>query len=131
MRTAIMLVGLVSGLWPWSVGADEVKLLSPEEAIKQVDRKVTVEMEVKAVKNRVEKRGEIYLDSETDFRDAKNLGVVVTRIGLVRFKKEGIDDPAVHFKGKTIRVKGTVILKEDRPRIEIDDPNQIQIVKKP
>ena len=37
---------------------------------------------------------------------------------------------AVHFKDKTIRVKGKVIIKEKRPRIEVDDPKQIQIVEK-
>jgi hypothetical protein len=41
-----------------------------------------------------------------------------------------VDDPAVHFKDKTIRVTGTVIIKEERPRIEVDDPKQIQIVEK-
>jgi len=41
-----------------------------------------------------------------------------------------VDDPAVHFKDKTIRVTGTVIIKEERPRIEVDDSKQIQIVEK-
>jgi hypothetical protein len=100
------------------------------EAIKKVNEKVTVEMVVKASKNRLEKRGEIYLDSEQDFRDEKNLAIVITKVGAPRFKDAGIDDPAAHFKGKTIQVQGTLIIKDNRPRIEVDDPKQIQIVEK-
>jgi DNA/RNA endonuclease YhcR with UshA esterase domain len=109
---------------------DESKPLSPAEAIKKVNEKVMVEMVVKASKNRLEKRGEIYLDSEQDFRDERNLAIVITKAGAPRFKEAGVDDPAVHFKGKTIQVQGTLIIKDNRPRIEVDDPKQIQIVEK-
>jgi DNA/RNA endonuclease YhcR with UshA esterase domain len=112
------------------ISADETKPLAPAEAIKKVNEKVTVEMVVKASKNRLEKRGEIYLDSEQDFRDEKNLAIVITKTAAPRFKEAGIADPAAHFKGKTIRVQGTVILKDDRPRIEVDEPKQIRIVEK-
>jgi DNA/RNA endonuclease YhcR with UshA esterase domain len=112
------------------LAAEDPRPLTPAEAIKRVNEKVTVQMEVKAAKNRLEKRGEIYLDSEEDFRDKKNLGVVVTRAGAAGFKKAGIDDPAEHFKGRTIRVTGTVILKDERPRIEVDDPRQVRAVEK-
>ena len=124
--SALMLCGFLV------VGADDEdnQPLTPVEAIKKVNEKVVVEMQVKATKNRLEKRGEIYLDSEEDFRDKKNLGIVVTKAGAAKFKEAGVDDPAVHFKDKTIRVTGTVIIKEERPRIEVDDPKQIQIVEK-
>jgi hypothetical protein len=110
--------------------AEDVKPISAAEATKKVNEKVVVEMLVQASKNRLEKRGEIYLDSEKDFHDEKNLGVVVTKAGAAKFKEAGIDDPAAHFKDKTIRVRGTVIIKERRPRIEVDDPKQIEIVNK-
>jgi hypothetical protein len=110
-------------------GAEKEKPLSPVDAIKKVNEKVTVEMTVKASKNRLEKRGEIYLDSEDDFHDPKNLGIVITKTGATAFAKAGVEEPAGHFKGKTIRVTGTVIIKERRPRIEVEDPKQIEIVK--
>jgi hypothetical protein len=110
--------------------AEDAKPLTPAEAIKKVNQKVTVQMKVQAAKNRLEKRGEIYLDSEKDFHDRKNLGVVITRAGAAKFKKAGIADPAEHFKDRTIRVTGTVIIKEERPRIEVDDPKQIKVVEK-
>jgi hypothetical protein len=130
MRIASLLALLLGGLLVLSAAAEDAKPISPVDAIKKVNENVTVEMLVKATKNRLEKRGEIYLDSEEDFKDEKNLGIVVTKAGAAKFKEAGVDDPAVHFKDKTIRVKGTVIIKEDRPRIEVDDPKQIQIVEK-
>jgi hypothetical protein len=105
------------------------KPLSPAEAIKRVNEKVVVEMLVKATKNRLEKRKEIYLDSEEDFRDPKNLGIVINVAGAAKFKEAGIDDPAVHFKGKTIRVTGKVTKEDERPRIVVEDPKQITIVE--
>src|SRR5262249_24629948 len=105
------------------------KPLPPGEAIKRVNDKVLVEMLVKASKNRLKKRQEIYLDSEEDFRDPKNLGIVINLAGAAKFKEAGIADPAEHFKGKTIRVTGTVTRENDRPRIVVDDPKQIRIVE--
>ena len=46
-----------------------------------------------------------------------------------KFGEAGIDDPTAHFSGKTIRVRGVVIRKENRPYIEVDDPSQIELVK--
>src|SRR5262245_17719543 len=103
--------------------------VSPAEAGKHVNEKVVVEMLVKASKNRLEKRQEIYLDSEVDFRDPKNLGIVINLAGAAKFKEAGIADPAEHFKGKTIRVTGTVTRENDRPRIVVDDPKQIRIIE--
>ena len=44
------------------------------------------------------------------------------------YNKRGIDDPTAHFKGKTIRVRGVMIRKENRPYIEVNDPSQIEMV---
>jgi hypothetical protein len=96
-----------------------------------VDKEVWVEVTIKAAKNRLEPRGEIYLDCEEDFRDEKNLATVITRAGAEAFKRQGVEDPAEYFRGKTIRVRGKVIIKEERPRIEVEDPKQIEVVGKP
>ena len=106
------------------------KPLTPVEARKKVGEKVTVEMEVKATKNALEKRGEIFLDSEENFRDEKNFAVVITKTGAESLKGAGIDDPADHFKGKTIRAKGKVSEVDGVPRIEIDDVKQIEVPEK-
>jgi hypothetical protein len=106
------------------------KPLSPEEAGKHVGEKVTVEMLVRASKDRLEKRKEIYLDSTTDHRDPKNLAAVITVAGAAKLKAAGIADPAAYFKGKTVRVTGTVTLKDKEPRIEINDADQIRLAAK-
>jgi hypothetical protein len=122
----------ILALAPFGKGEEpkEDKPLSPAQAIQRVNEKVVVEMLVKASKNRLEKRKEIYLDSEEDFRDPKNLAIVINVDGAATFKKAGIDDPAEHFKGKTIRVNGIVTKENDRPRIVVEDAKQIRIVDK-
>src|SRR5437879_8706920 len=108
--------------------ADEAKPLPPVEARKQLGKTVTVEMTVKAAKDRLEKRGEIYLDAEEDFRDEKNFAVVITKAGAASLKEAGIDDPAEHFRGKKVRATGTVKEVEKVPRIEVDDAKQVRLV---
>jgi hypothetical protein len=101
--------------------------LTPLEAIQRLNEPVTVEMPVKASKS-CTCSSQFFLDCEENKRDPKNLGVIVTTAGAARFKEHNIADPADHFQGKTIRVRGTVILKDDRPYIEVDDPAQIEVV---
>src|SRR5262245_66578766 len=93
--------------------AAEPKPLSPVEARKQVGKTVTVEMTVKAAKDRLEKRGEIYLDAEDDFRDPKNFAVIITKQGAASLAAAGVAGPADHFRGKTIRATGEVKLVQD------------------
>jgi hypothetical protein len=92
--------------------------------------RVTVEMAVKSSKNALAGRMEIYLDSEENFRDEKNFAVVISATAAAKFKDAGIDDPATHFKGRTIRVTGTVVVHENRPRIVVEDPSQVGVVSK-
>jgi hypothetical protein len=105
------------------------KALTPVEARKKVGESVTVEMTVKAAKDRLEARGEIYLDSEENFRDEKNFAVVINKTGAAKLKEAGIDDPAAHFKDKKVRATGTVKVVDDVPRIEIEEAKQIQLVE--
>ena len=123
LATLIVLAG-----WTATITAEE-KPLTPVEARRKVGEKITVEMTIKAAKDRLEKRGEIYLDAEADFRDAKNFAIVITRSGAASLKESGIDNPADHFKDKKVRATGTVKEVEGVPRVEIDDAKQIQIVK--
>jgi hypothetical protein len=110
--------------------AEDLKPLAPVEARKHVGKMITVKMEVKVTKDRLEKRGEIYLDAEEDFKDEKNFAVVITKTGAACLKDAGVADPADHFKGKTITAKGMVKEADGVPRIEIDDAKQIAVVGK-
>jgi hypothetical protein len=106
------------------------KPLSPVEARKRVGKRVTVQMVVRASKDRLKRRKEIYLDSEEDFRSKKNFAVVINPAGAAKLEEAGIADPAAHFKGKTIRATGTVTVVDGVPRIVVSDPKQIRVVGK-
>jgi hypothetical protein len=101
--------------------------VSPLEAINRIDEQVTVEMLVKAAKN-CTRCLLVFLDSEEDHHSSKNFAIAVSDAGKTKFRQANIDDPAAHFKGKTIRVTGSVTVKDTQPQIEVDDPEQIQIV---
>jgi DNA/RNA endonuclease YhcR with UshA esterase domain len=120
----LFVLAALAGCAALALAADD-KPLGPAEARKKVGKKVTVEMTVKAAKDRLEKRGEIYLDSEEDFKDEKNFAVVITKKGAASLREAGIADPAAHFKGKKIRATGKVKEVSDVPRVEIDDARQI------
>lgn len=102
--------------------------ITAEEAINRVNESVSVEMLVQRTKC-CTGSSQVFLDSESNHRDPKNLGVIVTESGRAKFAQAGIDDPTAHFKGKAIRVSGVVIRREDRPYIEVNDPSQIELVK--
>ena len=121
---------MLSVLFLVMLSATEEKPLPPAGARTKVGQKITVEMTVRSAKERLEKRGEIYLDSEADFRDEKNFAVVITRSGVASLKGASITDPVAHFKDKKVRVRGTVKEVERVPRIEIDDASQVRIVEK-
>lgn len=101
--------------------------ISPLEAIQRLNEAVTVEMRIKRTKS-CTCSSQFFLDCEESKRDPNNLGLIVTTAGAAKFKDAEIDDPADCFQGKTIRVQGTVILKDNRPYIEVDDPAQIEVV---
>src|SRR5260221_10479133 len=101
--------------------------MTPLEAISRINESVIVEMLVQRTKC-CTGSSQVFLDSEANHRDRKNLGVVVTESGRAKFGEAGIDDSTVHFNGKTIRVRGVVIRKEDRLYIEGNEPSQIEIV---
>lgn len=103
--------------------------IAPEQAKDHVGREVTVKMLVKAAKNRLEKRGLVYLDSDADFASPTNLAVLIKRSAADEMKTAGIDDPAAHFGDKWIRVQGTVVRDEDQTRIFVEKASQIELVK--
>jgi hypothetical protein len=124
--TTALVVGVWAGL---AAGADGERPIPPAEAVKRVGQTVTVEMPVRKAKDRLERRGLIYLDSEEDFTSPANLGVAITPAGAAKLKAKGIADPAAHFLGKTVRVRGEVLVFETRPYLPVTDPGQIEVVE--
>jgi hypothetical protein len=125
----LLVLGALGCAFPLA-GAEDTKPLGPVEARKKVGSKIVVEMEVKTTKDRLEKRGEIYLDAEENFKDEKNFAVVITKKGAASLKSAGIDESAYYYKAKTIRATGEVKEVDGVPRIEIDDAWQIKVVGK-
>jgi hypothetical protein len=119
----------------WMLGGGfavaEESPLAPEAARQKLGEQVWVELLVVSAKDRLEKRGEIYLDSQLDFRDEKNLAVVITRRGADSLRGKGVFSPAEHFQKKRIRVKGTVKEVDHVRRIEVDEAEQIELVPQP
>ena len=93
-----------------------------------VGERLTVESTIVAAKDS-QNRKEIYLDSETNFGDEKNFTVVIAYDHIKKFHDAGIFNPADHFKGKTIRVTGTIVRESDQTRIRVEAPGQIQVVE--
>src|SRR5262245_18371907 len=126
---AWMFVLLCSLLCFSTVRSEEpAKPLTPEEAVKKVNETVTVQMEVKSATTT--KNGVSYLNSEADFKSDKNFTVFIDKGVSAKFKDAKIEDPAVHFKGKTVEVKGKVTLFKERAQIKLDGPDAIKIVEK-
>lgn len=119
---------LVAG-WLWcamTIAAEPTKPLTPVAAREQVGKQVTVRMQVATAKDRLEKRGEIYLDSQEDFRDEKNFAVVITRAGAKSLHDSNVKDIAEYFRNAWIEVAGTVTEVDDIPRIEINSADNIK-----
>src|SRR5580692_6928338 len=102
------------------------KPITPAEAAKKVNEKGTVEMEVKSSGG----KDNCYLNTESDYKDAKNFEVFIPKEAFEKFKKAKIDDPKMHFNGKLIQVTGTVTLNREKPRIKVEEPEQIKVIEK-
>src|SRR5262245_50786200 len=91
-QIAVVLLAALAFFGP--AGGDEPapKPLTPIEARKKVGEHIVVAITVKTAKDRLEKRGEIYLDSELDFRSEKNFATVINRDGAFDFQNKGIRD---------------------------------------
>jgi len=106
--------------------AQDAAPLSPADAAKKVDQKITVEFVVKSTGG----KAAVYLNSEEDFKSDKNFTVFLPAKAVEKFKAAKVDDPAAHFKGKTVRVTGTVTLFKEKPQIKVEGPDQITLVEK-
>ena len=100
--------------------------ITPAAAAKKINEKVLVEMEVKSTGGRENH----YLNSEEDFKDAKNFTIFISKDLIDVFKKAGIENPSMHYKEKVIQVTGTVVLEKEKPWIKVEEPDQIKIVTK-
>jgi DNA/RNA endonuclease YhcR with UshA esterase domain len=114
------------------VAQEDTKVVTPEEALKKVDERITVQMAVKSTGGNTAR----YLNSEADYRSARNFAIFIPQNALAKFHKADIDEPAQYYKGKTIEVTGIVSLGgsktvSNRPQIRVEDPAQIKVIEEP
>jgi hypothetical protein len=111
--------------------ADDTPPITPAEAATKINQKVVVKMEVKSTGG----KNNFYLNSEEDFKDAKNFTIFISKDHVEKFKKAGVENPSMYYKGKTIQVTGTVVLEkadgtEKKPWIKVEEPDQIKVITK-
>ena len=104
------------------------RIVPAAEARQHLDEICSVEMTVRLTKEIPDKV--CYLDSEANYKDPKNVAVMIAASSREDFQKAGIDDICAYYKGKVIRVTGRVVFASEQVRIRIDDPKQIEVVKK-
>jgi hypothetical protein len=114
------------------LGAQENKnlpVISPADAAKHINQKCIVEMEVKSVGKSND--GKLYyLNSEEDYKDRANFGVVIDMNVVDKLKEAKITDIRAHFLQAKIRATGTITRYRDRPQLRVDEPEQIQVMQK-
>jgi DNA/RNA endonuclease YhcR with UshA esterase domain len=122
-----MLTMLGNFLWLSLTLAEEPpKPIGPAEAAKKVNEEVTLRMEVRSAALR---SGVCFLNSEEDFKNPDNFTVFLDKEALAKFKEAKIDDPAAHYKGKIVQVKGKVTLYRNRPEIKVSGRDAIKVVE--
>ncbi len=116
---------------PFGFGDDakkSQKVIPAADVRNHVGQECTALMKVKASKDAAKRRS-YFLDSEEDFHDKNNLSVVISYDHADKFREAGVDNPAEHYKDKTIRVTGKVIEEDDQIRIRVEDPKKIEVVE--
>lgn len=112
--------------------ADEVKTPAKEihaaQAREHLNERVTVQFKVLHAKAASDP-DRVYLDSEKDYKDPKNLGILIEAAALPSFRKAGIEKPAEYYDGKTIRVAGKPFLRDDVVFIKVEKPEDIEVIK--
>jgi len=106
--------------------------ISATEALGRAGEKATVQFKVESSRLLMDRdRPLCFLNSRRNYRDDDNLTIVIYEEGLKRLKEKKIDNPAEHYHHKTIQVTGEIALRQGKPQIVVEYPDQIVIVEKP
>lgn len=127
-RTALLLLPIL-GLLASSLHAeDETPKIKPEAAKEHVGKEVIVEFKVESGYFKSD-TSPCFLNSKANKSDKENFVVVIFPKTLKDFKEAKIDDPALHFAGKIIQVKGKVEEYMEKMQIVVKTPKQITLVE--
>jgi len=105
-----------------------LKLIRPEDAKEYDGKEVTVEFKVAASFEAADK-GVCFLNSVKERDDPKQFTTFINHDALLKFRQDSkTAKPADYFKGKKIRVSGTIKPYQGRYEIEVASPGQIKIM---
>ena len=125
------------------VGAAEEQPLTPEAIMeKKVEGKATVEFPVGEVgvmltsrATSAEESEPLHIAPKPAGKKAVGVYVLVSWEAATRLKRLGIENPAEHFRGKVVRVSGTVerLTGSSGPeyRIQVTSLDQFEVIRKP
>jgi DNA/RNA endonuclease YhcR with UshA esterase domain len=129
IRRSIMFALALITLVTTSVRAEEeTPKIKPESAKEHVGKEVIVEFKVESGYFKSE-TSPCFLNSKANKNDKENFVVVIFPKTLKDFKEAKIDDPALHYAGKVIRVKGKVEEYMEKMQIVVKSPKQITLVE--
>jgi hypothetical protein len=104
-------------------------VITPADVAKHVDKKCVVVMDIKSIGKSSD--GKLfYLNSEADYKDKANFGVVIDMKIVEKLKEAKIPDLRAHFLNTKVRVTGTITLYKERPQLRLDEAEHIQVVER-
>lgn len=127
-RIVLFLLPLVGLLASAVYAEDEATKIKLSEAKEHVGKEVILEFKVESGYFKDDTKP-CFLNSKANKSDKDNFVVVIFPKTLKDFKEEKIEDPALHFAGKIIRVKGKVEEYMEKMQIVVKSPKQITLVE--
>lgn len=107
---------------------DEATKIKIAEAKDHVGKEVLVEFKVESAYFKDDTKP-CFLNSKANKNDKDNFVVVIFPKTLADFKAAKIEDPSLHYSGKTIRVKGKLEEYMEKYQIVVKSPKQITLVE--
>jgi hypothetical protein len=101
-------------------------VIAAEDAARFVGKERTVELTVLSTKDL---GWGVMLNSESDFRSPKNFTAVLEkRTAVAKYQDKGVRDVEKYFRGKRIKVTGSVRAYRGKAEMTVTQPEQIEVV---
>lgn len=129
-RIALLLLPLLGLLASPVYAEDEAPKIKLEDAKEHLGKEVIVEFKVEGGYFKDDTKP-CFLNSKANHRDKDCFTIVIFPKTLTDFKEAKIEDPAIHFAGKVIQVKGKIEEHMEKLQIVVKSTKQITLVDEP
>jgi len=129
-RTALFLLPLLGLLASPLHAEDEAPKIKLADAKEHLGKEVIVEFKVEGGYFKDDTKP-CFLNSKANHRDKDCFTVVIFPKTLTDFKEAKIEDPAIHYAGKVIQVKGKIEEHMEKLQIVVKSTKQITLVEEP